>query len=154
MPGQWTSIETNFPSLTGNEPVADQVRQMYNYLYILTEQLKYNLSNLNAENFNTTALNKLTEDTSSEAAKLIAEDLKKISELYKQLNARVQGLSGNLTALSDRVKETEDLAGIVEVQEDGATLGAGGKALRLVGEIYINGVLFAPQENTEQEGGA
>ena len=154
MPGQWTSIETNFPSLTGNEPVADQVRQMYNYLYILTEQLKYNLSNLNAENFNTTALNKLTEDTSSEAAKLIAEDLKKISELYKQLNARVQGLSGNLTALSDRVKETEDLAGIIEVQEDGATLGAEGKALRLVGEIYINGVLFAPQENTEQEGGA
>lgn len=231
MPGQWTSIETNFPSFTGNEPVKDQLKQMYNYMYILTEQLKYNLSNLNTTNFNATALEKLTMDTSSEAASLIAEDIEKINSLYTQLNARVSSLSNTVagllgrmataeaetTALSermglaeyalgaegdiqnriyqletdvpmleqlvsgeggleDRMQAAEDsladmqaqnddtdarlgsaeeslekLSEAVAVEEGAVTVGGEDRTLHLVGQIYINGVLFEPNQNTEQE---
>lgn len=221
MPGQWTSIETNFPSFTGDEPVKDQIRQMHNYLYILTEQLKYNLANLNADNFNASALTQLTENTSSEAAAMIAEDLEKINGLYGQLSARVAALNATLTALSgtvtgqgevlldhdrrigvleqdavdlqqavaqledktqsqqenleelgalvtaleeesdeqgQRLAKTETaqkaLAEVVAAQEDGVTVGGEGKVVRLVGSIYINGVLFEQDQNAEQEEGA
>lgn len=208
MPGQWTSIETNFPTFTGNEKVEDKLAALHNYMHILTQQLKYNLSNLGAENWNTSALRQLTKDTSDEVAAAIASELESIAKRYEQLNAnisaltgRMNGAEGEIARLEERTDQlegnvksaqediswldeaitgegglakrmehaegavedlqvqsdelaqaTEELKGAVAVAESSVTIGGEGKELRLVGRIYINGILFEPQENTEQEG--
>ena len=121
MPGQWTSIETNFPTFTGKEPVEERLTALYNYMYILTEQLKYNLSNLSSDNFNATALNQLTANASTEAAKAVAEELEKIARQYAQLHARVESLSGRLSAVENAGVEMEARVALLEgtLSEDG-----------------------------------
>ena len=224
MPGQWTSIETNFPTFTGEEPVEERLSALYNYMYIMTEQLKYNLSNLNSENFNATALQQLTQNASTEAANAVAAELEKIAAQYTQINARVEGLSGSMASLQRRVteiesaqggidgrvglleaalseegdfqkrlrtleedvpllegkisgedglegrveaaekavtdlqvlndetaQEVEALKGAMDVAEDAVTLGNQEKELRLIGKVYINGVLFQPEEQVPEE---
>lgn len=72
------------------------------------------------------------------------------------LNDRVAAIEKTVTAeggLVDRVTTAEeklaDIGGILAEQEDGsAVVGAEGKKLNLVGEVYINGVLF-----TQTQGG-
>lgn len=212
MPGQWTSIETNFPTFTGKEPVAEKITQLHNYMRILTDQLKYNLDNLDTNNWNARALKQLTENTSSEAAKAIAKDLEDIASKFSQVNASVANLRGtvdNATArislleqavgedgdIQTRIKQLETDAAYAEVRADeaedrivdaevaietlqtdlgevdrvltelekavgglvgavavdgtGTTIGGEGQTVRLVGQVYINGVLYGQEQEAE-----
>ena len=55
MPSNWLYIDTNFPSFTGEESLGDRVTTIQNYLYMLVEQLRYTLHNLDANNMNPAA---------------------------------------------------------------------------------------------------
>lgn len=212
MPGQWTSIETNFPTFTGKEPVTEKITQLHNYMRILTDQLKYNLANLGTENWNAHALKQLTEDTSSEAAKAIAKDIEDIASKFSQLTASVANLRSTVDSASARISlveqalneegqiqsrirkleedaayteihideavariaDTEDsvavlqadvsemdrvlaelekavggLVGAVAVDDTGTTIGGEGQTVRLVGQVYINGVLYGQEQEAE-----
>lgn len=53
MPNSFAALDTGFPSLTGKEKLADKVDRLYNYTYMLLENLRYILHNLSpTENFN------------------------------------------------------------------------------------------------------
>lgn len=61
MPKDFLALDTGFPSFTGRETVGQKVDQLYNYTYMLLENLRYCLRNLGPENFNGKALGDLTE---------------------------------------------------------------------------------------------
>ena len=59
MPGNILSADTQFPNFAGQENPAEQIRTIRNYLYMLLEQLRYTLNNLDAGNFNTEGLKEI-----------------------------------------------------------------------------------------------
>ena len=242
MPSNWLSIDSNFPSFTGEESPEQQIRALHNYLFQLREGLQYSLQNLTADNFNTAALQNLTDAQKNELTTQLEKvytQLNQMSAEIDRLSGRVSGtenLSGRVTTaegeiatlkgrvklteenieslaarttdtetaigdlqermdtaeadvvslkgratvtegnvedLADRVKALEDdqtleqlqeavtgegglqeqmdsangelekISGVVQVADDGsATFGSEGKVLRLVGQVYINGVLI------------
>lgn len=198
MPSNWLTIDTNFPTFTGEESAEQQIRALHNYMFQLREGLQYTLQNLTAENFNATALQNLTDTQKSEVTALLKQVYGTLSQLSNEidnLNGRISGaenLAGKVTAIEDKTSLLEDvveslggwmtetdlttedlskrtealedtvigpgglterteaaeielqkISGAVQVAEDGSTaVGVESKALYLVGEIYINGVLY------------
>lgn len=67
MPHNFSMLDTQFPHFEGDESTEAKLRRMQDYLFMLLEQLKYILSNLDKENFNEAALQEIKED--------IAEDI-------------------------------------------------------------------------------
>lgn len=104
MPGNWTSIETNFPTFTGNESTEEQIQALQNYMFILTEQLKYNLSNLDMKNWNSKALEKFSKETTADVAKSVKE----IAETVLKLGEAVSTLSNKVTGMADAVSDNSD----------------------------------------------
>jgi hypothetical protein len=47
------SIDTNFPTFTGDEKLEDRVESMHSYMFMLVEKLRYMLRNLDMGNINT-----------------------------------------------------------------------------------------------------
>ena len=52
MPKDFLALDTNFPQFTGTETTEQKVNQLYNYTYMLLENLRYCLRNLDSRNFN------------------------------------------------------------------------------------------------------
>lgn len=198
MPSNWLTIDTNFPTFTGEESAEQQIRALHNYMFQLREGLQYTLQNLTAENFNATALQNLTDTQKSEVTTQLQQVYGLLSQLSNEidnLNGRISGaenLAGRMTAIEDKTslledavesmggwmtetdlatedlskrtealentvtgqggliertevaeKELQKISGAVHVAEDASTtVGSEGKPLRLVGEVYINGVLY------------
>lgn len=142
MPSVWKSIDSNFPSFTGEEKPQEQIRALHNYLFQLREGLKYSMQNLSAENFNAAALENLSESQKNEVKK----QLEKVYALLGQMSGEIQNIAGRVSSMGIRIEAIEQT---VQTEEDGGiTIGTEGKPLRLVGEIYINGVLYGQGENT------
>ena len=55
MPSNWLYIDTNFPAFTGEESMEEKVTSIQDYMYLLVEQLRYTLHNLDLGNMNKTA---------------------------------------------------------------------------------------------------
>lgn len=164
MPSNWSMIDNNFPTWTGNERATDKINALHNYMYLLVEQLKYQLNNLDSTNWNSKALKALQADTTqdveteltnvagdlSETAQTLAEILKRISTIETSLSYLERGQGEQDQRLTDLETDMEKIQADVDglcavVQADGsggATVGSDGKEIRLVGKIYINGVLI------------
>lgn len=164
MPSNWAMIDNSFPTFTGNESARVMIGELQNYLMLLVEQLKYQLNNLNATNWNETALKELqdltTEGVETEVTNLVgdlanaAETLTTIADRLQKAEtaiAYLEKLTGEqataITGLEKRVDDAEaDLNTLFAViQPDGsggAQIGAAEKEIRLVGKVYINGVLI------------
>ena len=106
MPSNWLSIDSNFPSFTGEEPPEQQIRALHNYLFQLREGLQYSLQNLTADNFNATALQNMTDAQKNE----VTLQLEKVYSMLNQMAVQIENLSG-------RVSGTENLAGRVTTAE-------------------------------------
>lgn len=157
MPNAWAMIDTSFPTFTGKETYREQVGALQDYLYLVVEELKYQLANLNAQNWNKTALQQMQQETVEPTNAEVAL----IKEQITNITNRLTALTASLNQLTERMETAEEelpklweglelLAGDVDslsevVKPDGsggATIGAAGKDIRLVGNVYINGVLY------------
>ena len=160
MPSAWSLIDTNFPTFTGDERVRDQVDVILNYMFMLAEGLKYQLSNLGAQNFNTTALKNIQIETTADVEKTLEGMLTEIDAIKNSVSSvraglssletwrktaaqQLQDLEDGQADLSDSLQVlSEGLAEIFRKDEDGnLTIGKEGISLNLIGSIYINGQL-------------
>lgn len=58
----WANVDSNFPMLDySTENVGEQMRKLHNYMFALTEELKYTLDNLDMSNMNESAYKDFTE---------------------------------------------------------------------------------------------
>lgn len=160
MPNAWSMIDSSFPTFRGDESYKDQVHALQDYLYLLVEELKYQLANLKVDNWNTVALEKFQKDTTADTDEQVAQLAEQLTKVANRLNA----LSSELSQLTDRVSTAEDtlkeeipklweglellggdlddLAEIIRPDgSGGATIGNEGKDLHLLGNVYINGIL-------------
>ena len=157
MPNAWAMIDTSFPTFTGKESYREQVGALQDFLYLVVEELKYQLANLNAQNWNKTALQKMQQETVEPTNAEVAVIKGQITNIVNRLT----GLSSVMSQLTERVETAEEelpklweglelLAGDVDnlmavFKPDGnggATIGVAGKDIRLVGNVYINGILY------------
>lgn len=102
MPGNILSADTQFPNFAGQENPAEQIRTIRNYLYMLLEQLRYTLNNLDAGNFNTEGLKEIQDAISQPILKQLSDTDGNLAELQftaAGLASRVSSNEGDISQL-------------------------------------------------------
>lgn len=117
MPGNILSADTQFPNFAGQESPAEQIRTIRNYLYMLLEQLRYTLNNLDAGNFNTEGLKEIQDAISQPILKQLSDTDGNLAELQATaagLASRVSSNEGNISQLEQTAQGLSSRVGNAE----------------------------------------
>lgn len=117
MPGNILSADTQFPNFTGQESPAEQIRTIRNYLYMLLEQLRYTLNNLDAGNFNTEGLKEIEDAISQPILKQLSDTDGNLAELQVTaagLASRVSSNEGDISQLEQTAQGLSSRVGDAE----------------------------------------
>lgn len=82
MPRDFITADTGFPNLTGNETVEEKVDRLYDYTFMLLESLRYVLRNLDADNFNTAAVDEFRKAYKDNAVEALAAFKAEANDTY------------------------------------------------------------------------
>lgn len=107
MPSNWLYIDTNFPSFTQKESVNDKVETMQDYLFMLVEQLRYTLHNLDLSNMNKTAADEFVKQITDPIYGEIKDaegSITQVALVAEGLAARIGDAEGNITQLQATAK--------------------------------------------------
>lgn len=99
-------METTFPNGEGKD-TQEQINGVYDYLFVLLEQLRYTLFNLDGSNINQNALSEFIKNISEPIYAKIAdtdENVNEISITAKGLDARLSNAEGDITQLDTTAK--------------------------------------------------
>lgn len=102
MPSNWLYIDTNFPSFTQKESASDKIETMQDYLFMLVEQLRYTLHNLDLSNMNKTATDEFVKQITDPIYGEIKDaegNITQVALLAEGLAARIGDAEGNITQL-------------------------------------------------------
>ena len=106
MPNNWQMVDSNFPTITGEEPVKEQIGKIIDYLSILTEQLQYQLQNLDSSNWNASALTELEQSA-----------VDRLNNILKNLESTVNSIAGRISSaegIVGRMTEAEETIGALD----------------------------------------
>lgn len=147
MPSNWAAVDTNFPTFTGEEPLPKQIMDLHNYMFVLTEQLRYSLANLNASNWNATAL----QDLQDGATAAIVQQVNQLTIVVNALLGQVGSLQGRIATLStENAEQGEDIqllqTGYAELQA--ACQALSGRVQEL--ETDVAGLLKEQEETAQR----
>lgn len=101
MPTTFQLVETTFPNGEGKD-MQEQINGVYDYLFVLLEQLRYTLFNLDGSNINQNALSEFIKNISEPIYAKIEDTDKNVNELSitaKGLAGRIGDAEGNITQL-------------------------------------------------------
>lgn len=107
MPSNWLYIDTNFPSFTQKESVNDKVETMQDYLFMLVEQLRYTLHNLDLSNMNKAAADEFVKQITDPIYGEIKDaegNITQVALVAEGLAARIGDAEGNITQLQATAK--------------------------------------------------
>lgn len=105
MPTTFQLVETTFPNGEG-KTTQEQINGVYDYLFVLLEQLRYTLFNLDESNLNQNALSEFIKNISEPIYAKIEDTDKNVNELSitaKGLAARISNAEGGITEISATV---------------------------------------------------
>lgn len=117
MPGNILNADTQFPNFAGQESPAEQIRTIRNYLYMLLEQLRYTLNNLDAGNFNSEGLKEIQDAISQPILKQLSDTDGNLAELQitaKGLASRVSNNEGDISQLEQTAQGLSSRVGDAE----------------------------------------
>ena len=117
MPGNILSADTQFPNFAGQESPAEQIRTIRNYLYMLLEQLRYTLNNLDAGNFNSEGLKEIQDAISQPILKQLSDTEGNLAELQVTaagLTSRVSSNEGDISQLEQTAQGLSSRVGDAE----------------------------------------
>lgn len=103
MPSNWLYVDTNFPTFTGQESTEAKVSTIQNYLFMLVEQLRYSLHNLDTGNMNPSALDRYANGLTDPIYRQLADEAGNITQLQidaKGLQTQITDNAGNIHNLS------------------------------------------------------
>lgn len=101
MPTTFQLVETTFPNGEGKD-TQEQINGVYDYLFVLLEQLRYTLFNLDGSNINQNALSEFIKNISEPIYAKIEDTDKNVNEISitaKGLDARLSNAEGDITQL-------------------------------------------------------
>ena len=107
MPSNWLYIDTNFPSFTQKESTSDKIETMQDYLFMLVEQLRYTLHNLDLSNMNKTATDEFVKQITDPIYGEIKDaegNITQVALVAEGLAARIGDAEGNITQLQATAK--------------------------------------------------
>ena len=164
MPHPWALVDSSFPTFREGERPQTQIAALVDYMMILTEALKYQLENLDTNNWNETALTSFQLDTTKDVSEQVADvarQLKIMTDEVATIKNRLSAAENQLGYMEAKLEETgreleefrvqlgnaqadiDELQQLVRLDENGnIVIGADGKDVRINGNIYINGVLL------------
>ena len=103
MPSNWLYIDTNFPTFTGEEDTEEKVTTIQNYMFMLVEQLRYSLHNLDLSNMNKTAVDRYETSLTEPIYARIEDGEENVAQLALTaagLALRLNDAEGNITSLT------------------------------------------------------
>lgn len=106
MPTTFQLVETTFPNGEGKD-TQEKINGVYDYLFVLLEQLRYTLFNLDGSNINQNALSEFIKNISEPIYAKIEDTDKNVNEISitaKGLDARLSDAEGNITQLQATAK--------------------------------------------------
>lgn len=101
MPTTFQLVETTFPNGEG-KTTQEQINGVYDYLFVLLEQLRYTLFNLDESNLNQNALSEFIKNISEPIYAKIEDTDKNVNELSitaRGLAARISNAEGDITEI-------------------------------------------------------
>lgn len=104
MPANWLYMDAKFPDFDGDISTEDKLAQVQNYLYLLVEQMRYTMQNLDTTNLNQTALN-IWEEAITKPLYLLLEGE---GERLTQLSVTADGLTALVQSQQQQVQEVKD----------------------------------------------
>lgn len=102
MPSNWLYIDTNFPSFTQKESDGEKIETMQDYLFMLVEQLRYTLHNLDLSNINKTAADEFVKQITDPIYGEIKDaegNITQVALMAEGLAGRISDAEGNITQL-------------------------------------------------------
>lgn len=117
MPSNILSADTQFPNFAGQESPAEQIKTIRNYLYMLLEQLRYTLNNLDAGNFNSEGLKEIQDAISEPILKQLSDTDGNLAELQVTaagLASRVSSNEGDISQLEQTAQGLSSRVGDAE----------------------------------------
>lgn len=106
MPTTFQLVETTFPNGEGKN-TQEQIEGIYDYLFVLLEQLRYTLFNLDDSNVNPNAMNGFLQNIREPIYAKIEDTNKNVNELSitaEGLSVRISSAEGNITQLGATAK--------------------------------------------------
>lgn len=106
MPTTFQLVETTFPNGEGKD-TQEQINGVYDYLFVLLEQLRYTLFNLDESNLNQDALSEFIKNINEPIYAKIEDTDKNVNEISitaKGLDARLSNAEGDITQLDTTAK--------------------------------------------------
>lgn len=104
MPTNWLYMDSKFPDFDGNISTEEKLIQLKNYLYLLVEQMRYTMQNLDTTNLNQTALH-VWEEAITKPLYLLLEGE---GERLTQLSVTADGLTALVQSQQQQVQEVKD----------------------------------------------
>ena len=153
MASNWLYIDTNFPTFTGEESTEEKVTTIQNYMFMLVEQLRYTLHNLDLTNMNSKAVEAHDEAITSPIYASIQDtdgNLAQLAVTAAGIAARVTDAEGNIstlqqtaTALSSIVSnQSGQISALVQTVEGFTLFAQNGDDSSLI-SLKSNGVVIS-----------
>ena len=115
MPANWLYMDAKFPDFDGDISTEDKLAQVQNYLYLLVEQMRYTMQNLDTTNLNQTALNVWEEALTTPLYLLLEGE----GERLTQLSVTADGLTALVQSQQQQVQEVKDAQSDTQEAVDG-----------------------------------
>lgn len=152
MPSNWLYIDTNFPAFTQRESADEKIETMQDYLFMLVEQLRYSLRNLDLRNMNGRALDGFLQSINEPIYAQIEDSEGRINELgltAEGLSARLTNAEGNITQLAATaqglvaaVQDAEGKITVLALTVDGLTVTDEGGTTLIKGSSIETSTLY------------
>lgn len=155
MPSNLLNADTSFPQFAEGQSDKEKIEKITSYLFMLLEQLRYSMSNLDKDNFNDAGLEEISDIITEPVYLQLSDESRRITALQVTaagLGARISDAEGNITALSvtsnaltSRITNAEGSISTLSQTVNGMTLsvtnGSASSTLRLL----ANGVTISSQ---------
>ena len=155
MPSNLLTADTTFPTLTQEQSTDEKFEKITSYLYMLLEQLRYSMGNLDKENFNDAGLEEIANIITEPVYVQLKDDEAPIAALTVTaagLGARLSDAEGNITqltatttSLTSRISDAEGNISSLTQTVNGMTLSVTNGSSSSTIRLLANGVQLSSQ---------
>ena len=155
MPSNLLTADTTFPTLTQEQSTDEKFEKITSYLYMLLEQLRYSMGNLDKDNFNDAGLEEIANIITEPVYVQLKDDEENIAALTVTaagLGARLSDAEGNITqltatttSLTSRISDAEGNISSLTQTVNGMTLSVTNGSSSSTIRLLANGVQLSSQ---------